>query len=143
MTQQCVTLSRHVNSCPIAAGFLNRWLMSRGDEASGTGASLYFNEAERLDPRNVHLLTQHARSYIVLRRFPEALRKLDQVLNITPDDVDTLALKASYRTSRGRSAACCCTTRSAASERRRPQRVGNTSLPSDPGAPPCTESSLG
>ena len=50
----------------------------------------YFNEAERLDPRNVYLLTQHALSYIDLRRFPEALRKLDQVLNITPDDVDTL-----------------------------------------------------
>jgi TolB-like protein/class 3 adenylate cyclase/Tfp pilus assembly protein PilF len=54
----------------------------------------YFNEAERLDPRNVSLLTQHALSYIDLRRFPEALRKLDQVLDITPDDLDTLALKA-------------------------------------------------
>ena len=65
----------------------------------------YFNEAERLDPRNVHLLTQHALSYIELRRFPEALRKLDQVLDITPDDVDTLALQGGYRSSRGRSAA--------------------------------------
>jgi TolB-like protein/class 3 adenylate cyclase/Tfp pilus assembly protein PilF len=54
----------------------------------------YFNEAERLDPRNVNLLTQHALSYISLRRFPEALRKLDQVLDITPDDLDTLAQKA-------------------------------------------------
>src|SRR6201993_3965016 len=54
----------------------------------------YFNEAERLDPRNVSLLTQHAVSYMELRRFPEALRKLDQVLNITPDDQDTLAFKA-------------------------------------------------
>jgi len=54
----------------------------------------YFNEAERLDPRNVNLLFQHALSYINLRRFPEALRKLDQVLNITPDDVDTLTTKA-------------------------------------------------
>ena len=54
----------------------------------------YFNEAERLNPRDVGLLTQHALSYTYLRRFPEALRKLDQVLNITPDDVDTLALKA-------------------------------------------------
>jgi serine/threonine-protein kinase len=53
-----------------------------------------FNEAERLDPRNVHLFTQHALSYICLRRFPEANRKLDQVLDITPDDVDTLAQKA-------------------------------------------------
>ena len=54
----------------------------------------YFNEAERLDPLNVRLLTNHAYSYSVLRRFPEALRKFDQVLNITPDDVDTLAHKA-------------------------------------------------
>jgi tetratricopeptide (TPR) repeat protein len=61
----------------------------------------YFNEAERLDPRNVYLVTQHALSYIMLRRFPEALRKLDQVLNITPDDVDTLAAKASIAQAEG------------------------------------------
>ena len=54
----------------------------------------FFNEAERLDPRNVSLLTQSALSYTCLRRFPEALRKLDQVLDITPDDVDTLVSKA-------------------------------------------------
>jgi TolB-like protein/class 3 adenylate cyclase/cytochrome c-type biogenesis protein CcmH/NrfG len=54
----------------------------------------FFNQAERLDPRNVTQLTQHALSYLLLRRFPEAQRKLEQVLNITPDDVDTLALKA-------------------------------------------------
>jgi TolB-like protein/class 3 adenylate cyclase/Tfp pilus assembly protein PilF len=54
----------------------------------------YFNEAERLDPRNVTLLSQHAQSYVSLRRFPEALRKLDQVLNIIPDDMDTLVTKA-------------------------------------------------
>src|SRR5438128_7344585 len=42
----------------------------------------YFNEAERLDPRNVTLLDQHALSYMYLRRCPEALRNLDQVLNI-------------------------------------------------------------
>jgi tetratricopeptide (TPR) repeat protein len=53
----------------------------------------YFNEAERLDPRNASMLAQHALSYVNRRRFPEALRKLDQLLNITPDDVDTLVLK--------------------------------------------------
>src|SRR5262245_47300622 len=37
----------------------------------------YLDEAERLDPRNVYLITQHATNYICLRRFPEALRKLD------------------------------------------------------------------
>jgi serine/threonine protein kinase/Tfp pilus assembly protein PilF len=54
----------------------------------------YFNEAEKLDPRNVNLLSQHARSYVCQRRFPEALAKLEQILNITPDDIDTTVLKA-------------------------------------------------
>jgi TolB-like protein/class 3 adenylate cyclase/Flp pilus assembly protein TadD len=61
----------------------------------------YFNEAERLDPRNVNLLSQHAISYICLRRFPEALRKLDQILNITPDDVDIVAVKAAIAQAEG------------------------------------------
>jgi serine/threonine protein kinase/Tfp pilus assembly protein PilF len=61
----------------------------------------YFNEAEKLDPRNVYLLTQHANSYIYLRRFHEALRKLEQVLDVTPDDVDALTLKASIAQAEG------------------------------------------
>ncbi|PYL77532.1 MAG: hypothetical protein DMF27_05670, partial [Verrucomicrobia bacterium] len=61
----------------------------------------YFNEAERLDPRNVFLLTSHAQSYMILRRFPEALRKFDQVLDITPDDLDTLANKAAIAQAEG------------------------------------------
>ena len=61
----------------------------------------YFNEAERLDPRNVRLLTNQAYSYSVLRRFPEALRKFDQVLDIIPDDVDTLAYKAAMLQAEG------------------------------------------
>jgi TolB-like protein len=61
----------------------------------------YFNEAERLDPHNVQLLTNHAFSYSVLRRFPEALRKFDQVLDIIRDDVDTLAFKAAILQAEG------------------------------------------
>jgi TolB-like protein/class 3 adenylate cyclase/Tfp pilus assembly protein PilF len=61
----------------------------------------YFNEAERLDPRNTDLLTQHAISYASLRRFPEALRKWDQVLDITPDDVDMIAEKAAITQAEG------------------------------------------
>jgi serine/threonine protein kinase/Flp pilus assembly protein TadD len=61
----------------------------------------YFNEAERLDPRNVRLLTNQAYSYSALRRFPEALRKFDQVLNIIPDDVDTVAYKAAILQAEG------------------------------------------
>ncbi len=61
----------------------------------------YFNEAERLDPRDTLVLAEHAYSFISLRRFPEALRKLEQVLDITPDDVDALALKASIAQAQG------------------------------------------
>ncbi len=64
-------------------------------------ADAYFNEAARLDPRNVSLLTQHGLLYIAVRRFPDALRKFDQVLEITPNDVDTLALKAAVAQAEG------------------------------------------
>ncbi len=61
----------------------------------------YFNDAERLDPRNVSILMSHAQSYVALRRFPEALRRLDQVLDITPDDVEALALEGAIAQAEG------------------------------------------
>ena len=61
----------------------------------------YFNEAEQLDPRNMALLTQHALSDNCLRQFAKALRKLDQVLDITPDDPDTLVQKAGIAQAEG------------------------------------------
>src|SRR6266700_3741101 len=54
----------------------------------------YFNRAERLDPRNVRIIGQHAWLYKILRRFPDAVRKLETLLNITPDDPQTLASEA-------------------------------------------------
>jgi len=76
--------SRISESLAYVTGGLGQWERSES----------YFNEAERLDPRNAFLLAQHALSYMEHRRFPEALRKFDQVINITPDDIDTLAYKA-------------------------------------------------
>jgi serine/threonine protein kinase/Tfp pilus assembly protein PilF len=64
-------------------------------------SEIYFNEAERLDPRNASLLTQHAQSYMLCRRFSEALRKFDQVLDVIPDDVDTLAQQAGIAQAQG------------------------------------------
>jgi serine/threonine protein kinase/Tfp pilus assembly protein PilF len=61
----------------------------------------YFNEAERLDPRGGHVLVEHAYSYVSLRRFPEALRKLEKALDITPGDLDALALKAAIAQAEG------------------------------------------
>ena len=54
----------------------------------------YFNQAEQLDPRNSALLFQHALFYKTRRLFSQALKKLDQILNITPDDMDTIMEKA-------------------------------------------------
>jgi serine/threonine protein kinase/Flp pilus assembly protein TadD len=64
-------------------------------------SQLYFEQAERLDPRNTFLLGQHALFYGCLRRFPEALKTADQILEITPDDVDTLAFKAAIAQAQG------------------------------------------
>jgi TolB-like protein/Tfp pilus assembly protein PilF len=64
-------------------------------------SEVYFKEAERLDPSNVYLLTEQAYSYLALRRFPEALRKLNQVLHISPDDIDTVALQAGIAQAQG------------------------------------------
>ena len=86
--EQASRLLPNNSRIPQALAYVER---RRGDwDKSGA----YFKEAEELDPRNVNLLSQHARSYICLRRFPEALSKLEQILNIAPDDIDTVVLKA-------------------------------------------------
>src|SRR5437762_4744022 len=54
----------------------------------------YFNRAERLDPRNVRIIGQHALSYKCLRHFPDALRKYEDLLNITPDDTQPVVRQA-------------------------------------------------
>ncbi len=54
----------------------------------------YFNRAERLDPRNVRIIGQHAVLYKMLRRFPDAVRKYEDVLNIMPDDPQPVARQA-------------------------------------------------
>ena len=61
----------------------------------------YFKKAERLDPRNVYVLGQHGQSNIARRRFREALGLFDQILKITPNDMDTLAIKAAIAQAQG------------------------------------------
>ena len=83
--------SRIPQSLALVARRLGQWDRSES----------FFIEAERLDPRNVSLLSQRAFSYMCLRRFPEALRKFDQILDITPDDVDILAREAGIAQAEG------------------------------------------
>src|SRR5439155_402343 len=61
----------------------------------------YFIEAERLDPRNVSLLIQHAINDICHRHFLKAQQKFDEALNITPDDLNILVQKASIAQAEG------------------------------------------
>ncbi|MGI8956962.1 MAG: tetratricopeptide repeat protein [Chthoniobacterales bacterium] len=71
------------------------------DQGQWERSESYFYEAERLDPRNANLLTRHAQFYIALRRFPEALRKLDQILEIVRNDIDALVEKAAIAQAEG------------------------------------------
>jgi TolB-like protein/Tfp pilus assembly protein PilF len=61
----------------------------------------HFKEAELLDPRNVYVLGQHGQSEIARRRFAEALRLFDEILKITPNDMDTLAVQAAIAQAQG------------------------------------------
>ncbi len=64
-------------------------------------SNAYLEEAERLDPRNIRVLSQYARSYAALRRFADASHLVDRILEIIPDDMDTLALAAAIAQAQG------------------------------------------
>ena len=68
--------------------------MSARNEGSWDQSVAYFEEALALDPRNVQLLWEAARTYTVLRQFPAALKLCDRVLDIRPNDPDAMANKA-------------------------------------------------
>src|SRR4030095_9221650 len=54
----------------------------------------YYEQALVLDPRNMELLVDTARTYGALRRFPAALKLYDRALDIMPTDPGVMALKA-------------------------------------------------
>ena len=55
----------------------------------------YFEQALALDPRNVDSLTEAAGTHTKLRQFPVALKLYDRLLDITPNDPNVRAYKAS------------------------------------------------
>jgi len=61
----------------------------------------YFEQALALDPRNVELLMNAAWTYAMLRKLPTALKLYDRVLDITPNDSDVMAAKASIYQAQG------------------------------------------
>ena len=80
---------------PIALGLVAR------REGHWDQSIAYFEQALALDPRNVELLTDAAATYAMLRQFPAALKLYDRVLDITPNDPDVMALKASIYQAQG------------------------------------------
>jgi serine/threonine-protein kinase len=54
----------------------------------------YWEQTLALDPRNTQWLPSAAETYAMLRQFPAALKTYDRVLDIVPNDPDTLASEA-------------------------------------------------
>jgi serine/threonine protein kinase/Tfp pilus assembly protein PilF len=61
----------------------------------------YFEQALTLDLRNVELLSDAAWTYVMLQQFPAALKLYDRALDITPNDPDIMASKASIYQAQG------------------------------------------
>ena len=61
----------------------------------------YFEQTLALDPRNMQVLTEAAGTYTMLRKFPAALKLYDRRLDITPNDPDVIASKASIYQAQG------------------------------------------
>jgi serine/threonine protein kinase/Tfp pilus assembly protein PilF len=77
--------------------------LSRVNRREGNwGQSIdYFEQALTLDPRNLELLITTAETYTMLRQFQVALKLYDRALDITPNDPDIMAAKASIYQSEG------------------------------------------
>src|SRR5437868_13997169 len=76
-------------------------------------------------------LTRHAQFYIAMRRFPEALRKLDLILEIVPNDIDALVEKAAIAQAEG-DLSRGDASRSSPARCRRPDWMGTGCLPGHP-----------
>jgi serine/threonine protein kinase/regulator of sirC expression with transglutaminase-like and TPR domain len=62
----------------------------------------YFEQALTLDPRNVELLVDAGWTYALLRQFPAALKLYDRALEITPNNLDVMAVKACIYQAQGK-----------------------------------------
>jgi tetratricopeptide (TPR) repeat protein len=54
----------------------------------------YLEQGLVLDPRNMDLLGGAAATYAMLRQFPTAIKLYDRALDVIPNDLDVMALKA-------------------------------------------------
>ena len=61
----------------------------------------YWEQTLALDPRNTSWLTKAAETYAMLRQFPAALKTYDRVLDLVPNDLDTVASEAAIYQAEG------------------------------------------
>ncbi len=61
----------------------------------------YWEQTLALDPRNTQWLAKAAETYAMLRQFPAALKTYDRVLDLVPNDPDTLASEAAIYQAEG------------------------------------------
>jgi TolB-like protein/lipopolysaccharide biosynthesis regulator YciM len=61
----------------------------------------YWEQTLALDPRNAGWLAKAAETYAMLRQFPAALKTYDRVLDLVPNDLDTLASEAEIYQAKG------------------------------------------
>src|SRR5262245_26444386 len=61
----------------------------------------YWEQGLALNPRNTALLTEVAFTYAALRQFPTAVKLYDRALNIVPNELSLMALKASIYQAEG------------------------------------------
>ena len=61
----------------------------------------YWEQTLALDPRNTQWLANAAQTYAMLRQFPAALKTYDRVLDIVPNDLDTVASEAAIYQAEG------------------------------------------
>jgi TolB-like protein len=61
----------------------------------------YWEQTLALDPRNTQWLGSAAQTYGMLRQFPAALKTYDRVLDLVPNDLDTIASEAAIYQAEG------------------------------------------
>jgi serine/threonine protein kinase/Flp pilus assembly protein TadD len=86
---------RGSSEVPMALGYIAR------REGHWDESVACFEQALTVDPRNVELLMGAAWNYAMLRQFPAALRLYTRALDITPNDPDVMASKASIYQAQG------------------------------------------
>jgi TolB-like protein len=89
------TLPGSSSGVPIALALVTR------REGHWDESIAYLEQGLGLDPRNAELLSFAAETYAFLRQFPAALKLCDRALDVLPDDLDRMAVKAGIYQAQG------------------------------------------